>query len=133
MGMLPSLDSAIGEQLSALIERRGWRALSVNNGVRYADRDYVCGHVLLRVRNELGLIDLEVGSVESEESLRSASSFRDLLDPPPSGRWNLSLGAGWFIDENWDTVCAMVSSQNWRETVGQIDDWQRRVDRQHPR
>jgi hypothetical protein len=93
---------------------------------QYAAREFVCGSVLLRATNEFGLMDLELGAVESSSSLRSASSFRDILDPPALGQWNLGMGGGAkFVDERWEEVMALLAPGVWPTTVQRINEFSR--------
>jgi hypothetical protein len=124
---LAELDSAIAEYLAAIVIRWQWIARSVHEQPTYAERQYVCGNVLIRVLNERGLLDLQLGSIESDKSLRSASSFRDVLDPPALGRWNFGLAdAAKFLDERWAETIAMLAPGVWPATVARIGALHRR-------
>jgi len=117
------LDSAIARFLAPLIEKRKWTpgpTYEENSG--HAGREFTCGHVLIRVANDRGLIDLELGSIESNSSPRSASAFRDLLDPPTLRQWNLGLAVAPFIDEHWDEIVTLLAPDKWQATIERIDE-----------
>jgi len=132
---LKKLDAAISEYLVSLIAKRGWvPAGFCEDRGGFAVRRYICGEVAIKVEYERGLIDLSVGSTRAPESLRSASSIRDLLDPPKSGHWNLGLGAATFVDEHWNDIVQLMSPDRWQSTIRSIDDLYRhsRWDNQPP-
>src|SRR5258706_4786066 len=90
--MLSKLDEAISKYASVLLQR-GFAATAQdeNVGYGYAERVFVLDHVLLKAIYERGLTYIEVGCSLHPERLIEASGFRDLIDPPAQGRWNLGI------------------------------------------
>jgi hypothetical protein len=120
--MLSKLDEAISKYASVLLNR-GFAPTSQaeNLGYGYAERTYVLDHVLVRAIYERGLTYLEVGCAIQPGRLVEASGFRDLIDPPAQGRWNLGIGAAAFLDAHWDRVYDLVRPPNWMQTRQAIE------------
>src|SRR5438552_8844990 len=124
--MLSDLDDAISKYASVLL-RRGFAATAQYENVTqgWAERKYVLDHVLLRAVYERGLTYLEVGCALHPERLVEASGFRDLIDPPARGRWNLGMAAAAFLDANWERVYDLLRPSNWSQTRQKIETLQR--------
>jgi hypothetical protein len=80
----------------------------------------VLDHVIVKATYERGLAYLEIGCALQPERLVDASGFRDLIDPPAQGRWNLGMGAAAFIDAHWERVYDLLRPSNWVQTHQQI-------------
>lgn len=121
------LDKAILDYLSILLER-GFTQTSAfeNAGYGYAERAYTMDHIMLKATCERGLCGFELGCVNHPEQLIDGSSFRDLLDPPNEGRWNLGMGAAAFINEHWTQIYEMLKPINWPTTLQRIEAIRRR-------
>jgi hypothetical protein len=126
--MLQQLNAAIARYVHEVAERRGWQEFESKQYSNFgASRDYHAGNLHLRVMNDRGLVDLEVGAVSQPRSLRSASFYRDLLDPPALGVWNLGIGDQTkFVDDKWDVLQEMLAPDSWQATLDQIDTVSRR-------
>ena len=124
--MLSKLDEAISKYASVLLQR-GFAATAhdENVGYGYAERVFVLDHVLLKAVYERGLTYLEVGCAQDPGRLVEASGFRDLIDPPAQGRWNLGIGAAAFLDAHWERVYDLLRPLNWMQTREKIEALQR--------
>jgi hypothetical protein len=116
------LDEAVSKYASDLL-KRGFTetAHDENAGYGYAERSFVLDHVLLKAVYERGLTYLEVGCSLHPERLVEASGFRDLIDPPAQGRWNLGMGAAAFLNAHWERVYDLLRPSNWMQTRDEIE------------
>jgi hypothetical protein len=116
--MLSQLDQAIARYARGLL-RRGFTGSAPSEDVRYghAERLYVLDHVLLKAVYERGLMYLEVGCASQPDRMIEASRFRDLLDPPAQGHWNLGMAAAEFLNSRWEQVRELVTPSKWPETL----------------
>lgn len=120
--MLSQLDDAISKHASILLQRGFVETTQGENvGYGYAERTYVLDHVMLKAIYERGLTFLEVGCALHPERLVEASGFRDLIDPPAQGRWNLGMGAASFLDAEWERIYELLSPPNWMNTRHAIE------------
>jgi hypothetical protein len=124
--MLSKLDEAISKYASVLL-RRGFAATAQdeNVGYGYAERVFVLDHVLLKAIYLRGLTYLELGCSREPGRLVEASGFRDLMDPPAQGRWNLGMGAAAFLNAHWERVYDLLRPSNWMQTRQKIEALQR--------
>jgi hypothetical protein len=120
--MLSQLDDAISKYARDLL-RRGFTEISHVEyaGPGYAERVYALDHVLVKAVYERGLTYLEVGCASQPERRIAASAFRDLLDPPAQGRWNMGMAAAEFLNAHWDQVYDLVRPSNWSHTLRRIE------------
>lgn len=120
--MLSKLDEAISKHASVLLAR-GFTATAQHENVTqgWAERTYVLDHVVLRAVYEKGLTYLEIGCSLDSDRLVEASGFRDLIDPPAQGRWNLGMGAAAFLDAHWQRVYDLLRPSNWMQTRQRIE------------
>src|SRR3954469_1071756 len=115
--MLSDLDAAISKHVSVFLARGFSATTHYENATQgWAERRYVLDHVLLRAVYERGLTYLEVGCAQHPERLVEASGFRDLIDPPAQGRWNLGMAAASFLDAHWERVYDLLQPSNWMQT-----------------
>jgi hypothetical protein len=127
--MLEKLYAFIEQHVQAVADRRHWQKFrSEEFGGQGGICDYLAGNLLLRIVNERGLIDLEIGAAAIPSSLRSASFYRDLLDPPAEGRWNMGVGDETkFVDKYWDDLQRMLAPDEWQVTIEKVDATCRRT------
>jgi len=120
------LDKAISDHLSVLL-RRGFTksGASENVGYGYAERTYAMDHIVLKANYERGLSSFELGCANHPDRLADGSSFRDLLDPPSLGRWNLGMAAAAFVNEHWTEIYEMLRPLNWPTTLLRIEAFHR--------
>lgn len=124
--MFSKLDEAILTYAGALLQRgfkeKAWDGY-VGNG--YAERVFTLDHVILKAVYDRGLMYLEIGCTHHPERMVEASRFRDLMEPPPQGRWNLGMGAAAFLDANWEQVYDLLRPSNCMQTCLKIEALQR--------
>ena len=121
MRLLTELDAMISSKLLPLLERHGATALCGGESNNHAFRDYVFANIHLRISNDRGLLDIEIGPA-GESDLRSVSFYRDLLNPPDLGHWNLSIEEQCdFLEQHWMVLNERLSRERARKTIDEVD------------
>ena len=93
MSLIEQLDKVIATHVLPLAQRHQWKEMNSQASSMGALRDYVAGNLYIRVVNDRGLVDIEIGSVHKRKDLRCASFFKDLLAPPRKGAGTSQLSS----------------------------------------
>jgi hypothetical protein len=65
---------------------------------------------------------VEIGPAHDKAQLRSASFFKDLLDPASLGRWNLSIQQQCdFMEKHWAWLQHNLDRERAGQTIQRVD------------
>jgi hypothetical protein len=121
--MIEQLDKVITTYVLPLVQRHQWKMVASHSSSRGAVRDYAAGNLYIRISLDRGLFDIEVGPVHSNNDLRNVSFFKDLIEPPMNGRWNLSIEQQCdFIEKHWHWLNESLSNDKAAQTIRALDD-----------
>jgi hypothetical protein len=121
--VIEKLDQVIANSIQPLANRFHWKVIDSEVSDRIASRDYIAGNLFIRVLNHLGLLAMELGSAHNKGQLRSVSLFKDLLEPPWQGHWNLSIQQQCeFVEKHWEWLQNNLDRKHASQTIQRIDN-----------
>jgi len=110
--MIDKLNQVIADSIQSPADRLQWKVIDSDASSTSASRDYVAGNVFIRVVNDRGRLAMELGPAHNKGRLRSVYLFKDLLEPPSQGRWNLSIQQQCdFIETHWEWLQQNLNRQ----------------------
>ncbi|WP_432461016.1 hypothetical protein [Agarivorans sp. QJM3NY_25] len=122
--MLDKLNCVISEFVEPLILKYQWTLDNEIASGMGAIKEYVGKEIYIRVVNDRGLLDIEIGSKHDKERLRCVSFFKDWKTPPWRGQSNLSVGQQCaFLNENWSQLNELLNEKNANQTIKAVDEY----------
>ncbi len=126
--MYRELDTSIEHHANPIIQKRKLQHIHSENLNLWAYREYKADNLLFRIATDRGLISVEITPASNPSLFRGLSAYRDLLDPPDQGRWNLSVTDSiQFLDEHWDEFQQILSPGLCEQTIKNVDTAARRA------
>ena len=93
-----------------------------------ASMDYVADNLYLRLSVDRRLSEIKIGSVYYVDHLRCLSFFKEMLDPPAHGQWNLSIEQQcMFLVDQWDYLNNVLDKDNVMATIHTMDEYKRKA------
>ncbi|MCB2386852.1 hypothetical protein [Thalassolituus alkanivorans] len=122
--MLDKLNEVISKYVNPLISKSKWALEKERASGLGALKEYSCENVYIRIVNDRGIFDMEIGSKYNQEQLRCVSFFKDWQSPPKRGKSNLSIEQQChFLNENWESLNALLSQKEAHKTIGAVDEY----------
>ena len=120
--MMQQLDQIITGQILLLAKRRLWKETRKNESSIVAFRDYIADNLYIRISNDRGCFDMEIGSLGGND-LRCVSFYKDLLTPSAQGHWHLSIEQQCeFLEQHWAWLNENLHNENATRTVQKLDE-----------
>ena len=122
--MSEEFKNLISEKVKSEIDKHNLELVNSDFSGMGELREYSSENLYIRVVNDRGIFDIEVGSVFNNDNLRCVSFFKDWLSPPMKGRWNLSIEQQLeYLSENWDWFNRILAESNHQSSIENLDKY----------
>lgn len=122
MRHIDKIDIFIDKELSQFFKAKNFKEIDRVSQSMGACRTYQNGGITLRLLCNRGIIDIEVGPKSSTKKFRCIPMIKDIEEPAPKGRWNLSLEEqAKFLITNYKAISQNLREENYIRYFKKID------------